>query len=86
VVCTSEDLDIEPRLTELASTLNEESRFILIGAISSVPINSTYDPMQNPCSVAPSCPMLSLKMVSPRSTRLSIVNDNLEGSPNMPMV
>jgi hypothetical protein len=30
--------------------------------------------------------MSSLKMVSPRSIKLSITNDNLEGFPNKPMV
>ncbi len=30
--------------------------------------------------------MPSFKMVSPRSTTLSIANDNLKGSPNKPMV
>jgi hypothetical protein len=86
VVCTCEDLDIEPRLTRLGSTLNEKQRFTLVGAISSMPISSTYNPTHSPCNGAPSCLMPSFKMVSPRSTKLSIANDNLKGSPNKPMV
>ncbi len=86
VVYTSEDLDIEPKLTGLRSTSNEKRRFTLVGIISCMPISSTYDPTHSPCSVAPSCPMSSLKMVFPRSARLSISNENLEGSPNKLMV
>jgi hypothetical protein len=86
LVYTCEDLDIKPKLTGLGSISNEERRFTLVGAISSVPISNTYSPTHSPCNVAPSCPMSSLKMVFPRSTKLSIVNDNLEGSPNKPMV
>jgi hypothetical protein len=86
MVSIGEELDIEPRLTELGSTSNEEQRFTLVGAISSVLINSTYNPTHSPCSATPSCPMLSLKMVSLRSTKLSIANDNLEDSLNKPMV
>jgi hypothetical protein len=70
----------------LGSISNEKRKFTLIGVISSVPINSTYDPMHNPCNATPSCLMSSLNMVSPRSTGLSIANDNLEGSLNKPMV
>jgi hypothetical protein len=86
VVCTSEDLDIKPMPTGLGSNSNEKQKFTLVGAISSIPINNTYNPTHSPCSATPSCPMLSLKMVSPRFARLSITNDNLEGSPNKPMV
>jgi hypothetical protein len=86
MVSIGEELDIEPRLTELGSTSNEKQRFTLVGAISSVLINSTYNPTHSPYSATPSCPMLSLKMVSLRSTKLSIANDNLEGSLNKPMV
>jgi hypothetical protein len=79
-------LDIELRFIRLGSISNEKQIFTLVGAISSVPINSTYDPTHNPCSVAPSCPMSSVKMIYPRFARLSIINDNFEGSPNKPMV
>jgi hypothetical protein len=73
-------------LIGLRSTSNEIQKFTLVGTISSMPISNTYDPTHSPCSVAPSCPMSSFKMVSPRFARLSIANDNLEGSPNKPMV
>ncbi len=86
MVCTSEDLDIKPRLTGLGSISNEKQIFTLIGTISSMQISNTYNQTHNPCSATPSCPMASLKMVSPRSTRLSITNDNLEGFINKPMV
>jgi hypothetical protein len=86
VVYTCEDLDTEPKLTRLGSISNEEWRFTLVGAISSMPISDTYNPTHSRCNVAPSCPMSSLKMVFPRSAKLSIVNDNLEGSPNKLMV
>jgi len=86
VVCIGEDLDIKPRLTRLGLTSNEKQIFTLVGAMSSMPISSTYNPTLSPCSAKPSCPMPSLNMVSPRSARLSITNDNLEGSLNKPMV
>jgi hypothetical protein len=86
VVCIGEDLDIETRLTRFGSTSNEKQRFTLVGAISSVPISNTYNPTHSPCSVAPSCPMSSFKMIFPRFARLSIANGNLEGSLNKPMV
>jgi hypothetical protein len=86
MVCICEDLDIKPRLTRLGSTSNEQQRFTLVGAISSVPISNTYDPTHSPFSATPSCPMSSLKMISPRFAKLSIANDNLEDSPNKPMV
>jgi hypothetical protein len=86
MVYTCEDLDIEPKLIKLGSTPNEQQRFTLVGAISSVPISNTYNPTHSPCNAIPSCPMSSLKMVSPRSAKLSIANDNLEGSSNKLMV
>ncbi len=86
MVCTGEDLDIKPRLTGLGTISNEKQIFTLVGTISSMQINNTYDRTHNPCSATPSCPMPSLKMVSLRSTRLSIANDNIEGFINKPMV
>jgi hypothetical protein len=86
MVCTTKDLDIEPKLTRLGSTSNENQKCTLVGIISSVPISSTYNPTHSPYNATPSCPMSSFKMVSPRFAKLSIANDNLEGSPNKPMV
>jgi hypothetical protein len=86
VVCTCEELETEPKLIILRSTSNEEKKFTIVGTMSNIPISSTYDPTHYPCNIAPSCPMLSFKKVSPRFAKLSMTNDNIEASPNKPMV
>jgi hypothetical protein len=79
-------LETKPKLTGLKSTSNEKRRFTTVGTMSSMPISSTYDLVHSPCSITTSCPMSSLKKVFPRSTRLSMTNDNIKVSPNKPMV
>jgi hypothetical protein len=86
MVYTGEDLDIELKLAKLGSTSNEEQKFTLVGAISSLPFSSTYNRKHSPCNATPSCPMPSLMMVFPRSTRLSIANGKLEGFHKKPMI
>jgi hypothetical protein len=65
MVYIGEELDIKSRLIGLGLSSSEKQIFTLVGIISNMPISNTYDPTHNPCNATPSCPMSSLKMVSP---------------------